>query len=153
MLTHFVNSLSFSLGLLAQVRKSDTTQIIIWTGAVILLLFGATILILFIKRKLASGDTAAAFSAGSMLEELRTMHAAGKISDEEYAKARAKLGGKLRTQPMPGGTTQDAKPGTNPATKSATKPATKPLAKPLAKPLIRPDKGPGTTPRNGRPPQ
>ena len=109
--THLAHSVCLSLGLLVQQRKSDTTQIIIWTGAVILLLFGATILILFIKRRLAAGDTVSAFSAGSMLEELRSMHAAGKITDEEYAKAKAKLGGKLRSQPMSGASNKDAKPG------------------------------------------
>lgn len=109
--THLAQTVCLSLGLLVQQRKSDTSQIIIWTGAVILLLFGATILILFIKRRLAAGDTVSAFSAGSMLEELRSMHAAGKITDEEYAKAKAKLGGKLRSQPMSGSSNKDAKPG------------------------------------------
>jgi hypothetical protein len=56
-------------------------------------------LVIFVVRRYGRGD--AGTSAGFTLHDLRTMHAAGELSDEEFARAREALIGRTRAAAEP----------------------------------------------------
>jgi uncharacterized membrane protein len=83
---------------LALIASTDLTPMITLIGAVVGLIVVAAVVVVIVRKRMNSEDKAAAFSSGSLMEQLRKMHAQGKLTDEEFAKARAKLGGKLKAE-------------------------------------------------------
>ena len=82
----------------ALMAATDLTPMLTLLGVVVGLVLIAATVIVIVRRRMTSDAQAASFTSGSLLEQLRTMHAQGKLSDEEFSKARAKLGGKLKAE-------------------------------------------------------
>lgn len=80
--------------LLAQTKALDPTPVLIWVGVLIVAaMIGGTLVILLRKRML---DKQSARSvAGSLMEELRAMHADGRISDAEYEQTRKAMASRV----------------------------------------------------------
>ncbi len=84
---------------LAQVRIDPSFWI--WLGVlVVVVLIGGGVL-LAVRRRLFSDDANADFQAGGILEQIRTLRAEGKISQEEYDETRKVLIAKA-SQPQSG---------------------------------------------------
>lgn len=80
--------------------KGDPVAVVITVGVLILVVVGAGMAVLYIRRRLFSKhDTAA--TTGGFLDELRDMHKRGEMSDEEFQAARASLLAKITGQPVP----------------------------------------------------
>jgi len=80
---------------------NDARNIVIWSAvllAVVILGFG---LVVWVKRRLQGQPTAP--TLGFSLADLRELHRTGKISDEEYERARGKMAATLkhRQEPQP----------------------------------------------------
>lgn len=80
--------------LIAQTKALDPTPVLIWVGVLIVAaMIGGTLVILLRKRML---DKQSARSiTGSLMEELRTMHADGRISDAEYEQTRKAMASRV----------------------------------------------------------
>jgi len=75
---------------LAAVDISDTVSILIWSGVLIVV-----VLVLFFivnaLRKSLWGDNAGEADTPFTLDDLRRLHREGRITDDEYEKARAQI--------------------------------------------------------------
>lgn len=74
--------------------STATGPLLLWLGVLIVLVFGAGIAVMLIRKRLLSSHESRAEMAGSLFEQLRRMHAEGELSDEEYDRARRKLAGR-----------------------------------------------------------
>jgi len=75
----------------------DTVALLINIGAAVAITGGAIVVILLVRRKLLrSGPGDASASASGLLDSLRKLHAEGKMTTEEFNRARAKIGASVR---------------------------------------------------------
>ena len=80
--------------LIAQTKALDPTPVLIWVGVlVVAAMLGGTLVILLRKRML--DNQSARSVSGSLMEELRTMHADGRISDAEYEQTRKAMASRV----------------------------------------------------------
>ncbi len=82
----------------AILAATDLTPMLTLLGVVVGLVLVAAVVIVIVRKRMTGEAQAASFTSGSLLEQLRRMHREGKLTDEEFAKARAKLGGKLKAE-------------------------------------------------------
>lgn len=85
---------------LSLIAQTDLTPMVMLLAVVVGLIVVAVVVVVIVRRRMTSADQAASFTSGSLLDQLRTMHKQGKLTDEEFATARAKLGGKLKAEMM-----------------------------------------------------
>ena len=80
----------------------DNGQVIMWGGALIIVVILGFSGIAYIKRKLRGGGEASGPNSGFSLSELRAMRDRGEITSEEYEQTRArvieKVKGKFREE-------------------------------------------------------
>jgi len=69
-------------------------EILPWLGALIAVVVGGAGAIWLIRRTIGGGDVGG--SGGFTLQELRSMHAAGQLSDEEFRQAKESVIGRIR---------------------------------------------------------
>ncbi len=88
--------------------SSGTGQVLLWVAVLIGAVIAASVIVLILRRKLLSPDTAAE-DTGSIMESLRAMRDRGEISQDEYDRTRqamiARAAGKPLTRPTPAPTT------------------------------------------------
>jgi hypothetical protein len=70
--------------------KADPTSVIAWSVAMLLLLVVGLFWATRLKRKFKNEDVPAP-PLGFTLSDLRDMHRAGQLTDDEFAKAKAKI--------------------------------------------------------------
>jgi hypothetical protein len=80
---------------LAQGPATSLPAVLGWVGGLIAAVVVLTVLLLAIRRKFAQDD-GPPVTTGSMLEQLRAMRDQGKLSEQEFATARARLSAKVR---------------------------------------------------------
>ncbi|MEZ6234882.1 MAG: SHOCT domain-containing protein [Phycisphaerales bacterium] len=80
--------------------RGDPIDVIIWVGALILAVTAAGLIVMAIRKHLLSRENQSN-QAGGMLDQLRTMHARGEVSDAEFQAARASLLAKATGVPIP----------------------------------------------------
>ena len=79
----------------AAVTKGSPTGYFISIGVLLATLVAGTVLLLWVRRRSMSSMADQDHAPGFM-DSLRTMHRDGKLSDAEFAAAKAKLSGRLR---------------------------------------------------------
>lgn len=85
---------------LASTASTDLTPMVTLLGVVVGLIVVAAVAVVIVRKRITSADQAASFTSGSLLDQLRLMHKQGKLTDDEFVKARARLGGKLKAEVM-----------------------------------------------------
>jgi len=75
--------------------KGSPTGYFISIGVLLATLVAGTVLLLWVRRRSMSSMAEQDHTPGFM-DSLRAMHRDGKLSDEEFAAAKAKLSGRLR---------------------------------------------------------
>jgi uncharacterized membrane protein len=79
--------------------QSDTLSIIVWSLVLLGLVVVAFALVAWVKKRTQAPDEAP--SAGFTLAELRDLHRQGKLSAEEFERAKAALMASLRPKESP----------------------------------------------------
>jgi uncharacterized membrane protein len=74
---------------------TDYRSIFLWSFVLIVVVVAGFILVAWVKRRLQQPDSAAP-ALGFSLADLRELHRTGKISDEEYERARGKMAASLK---------------------------------------------------------
>lgn len=83
-----------------QQPRADPIAVVVAVAALILVVVGAGLAVMHLrKRLLRKGD--ASSTTSSWLDELRTMHRTGQLSDEEFQAARASLLARITGGPIP----------------------------------------------------
>ncbi len=80
--------------------SSDYYSIVVWC-LVIVALIVAGLPIVFWFRRWLTDETPSSASLGLSLEDLRQLHHDGKLTDEEFERARARMASALATQMKP----------------------------------------------------
>jgi hypothetical protein len=75
--------------LVAAARARSVTPVLIWVSALILVVLGLGLIILFMRRRLLVKDSADA--AAGLMDELRALRDQGRLSPEEYDAARKRM--------------------------------------------------------------
>ncbi len=121
--------------------KGDPVAVIVMVGVLILVVVGAGLLVMAIRRRLLQKHDPRA-SASSFLDELRDMHRRGQVSDQEFQAARASLLAKVTGAPV---AHPPASPRAAPSTGARVAPPGFDLTgAPLPRPITeRPDPAPG----------
>ncbi len=70
--------------------KTGTTDILIWSMVLMGLLLVGLFVVVRLKKKLTQAELPGA-SGGFTLSDLRQLHKSGKMSDEEFEKAKARI--------------------------------------------------------------
>lgn len=85
-----------TLATISTTTKGDPLKVFLYTALLIGIVVILTAVLLFVRRKTKSmgGEVV---QSSSIMDSLRRMHAEGKLSDEEFQAARAKLVSKIRT--------------------------------------------------------
>ncbi|MEM7228847.1 MAG: SHOCT domain-containing protein, partial [Planctomycetota bacterium] len=68
-----------------------------WLVVIVVIIVLGSIVLLYLRRRLDQPDDGA--SEGFLLSDLRAMHKAGDLTDEEFEKAKAAMIGRLRPEP------------------------------------------------------
>jgi len=89
-----------ALGVTTPGAKGDPIAVVITVGVLILVVVGAGLAVLYIRRRLLTKHDAASATSG-FLDELRDMHKRGEVSDNEFQAARASLLARITGQPVP----------------------------------------------------
>lgn len=90
--------------ILSEAGAGDVLGVLFWILVLVGLLVGGFYAVTWIKRKLAEDDTSAPGEGGFSLTELRELHADGKITRQEFEKAKyaiveaTKAAGEARAQ-------------------------------------------------------
>jgi uncharacterized membrane protein len=72
--------------------SADTTSVILWSGVLIIFLLVGFILVAAVKKRMKAEDAAGpGAGTGFTLSDLRQLRREGKISDEEFARAKEKI--------------------------------------------------------------
>lgn len=74
-------------------------DILPWLLVLVGLILAGGVLILILRRRLHDADSAA--SPGFTLHELRQLHAAGELTDDEFERAKAQMIGSVKTAAKP----------------------------------------------------
>lgn len=86
-------------------KQSSTTDVLVVVGALIVALVGLGLVIMFLRRRMLSPDSASWGQAGVM-EELRRLRDSGELSPEEFEAVKGKIAGRVlgsaRKKPPPG---------------------------------------------------
>ncbi|MFN0010612.1 MAG: hypothetical protein ACKVS8_03100 [Phycisphaerales bacterium] len=69
---------------------SGEASLLLWTAILVGVVMLLSAVIMVLRRKMLSGEDAAVGHAG-LLSQLRAMHDEGRLSDEEFAAAKARL--------------------------------------------------------------
>lgn len=88
--SHFLEGLGTQV-LLAEADRSDVQRLIWVSLSLVGLVLVGLMLVSYIKRRLGEDDAPA--SAGFTLSDLRQMHKSGRMTDEEFEKAKAMVVG------------------------------------------------------------
>lgn len=85
-----------TLAAISTLAQGDPLKVFLYTALLIGIVVILTAVLLFVRRKTKSmgGEVV---QSSSIMDSLRRMHAEGKLSDEEFQAARAKLVSKIRT--------------------------------------------------------
>lgn len=83
-----------------QQNRGDPIEVVVWVGALILVVVGAGLAVMHIRGRLLRKQDGAGVG-GSWLDELRSMHQRGEVSDEEFQRARASLLATLTGESIP----------------------------------------------------
>jgi hypothetical protein len=78
------------------VAANDTRAIFVWSLVLLAAVIVGFVLVLWVKRRLKHDD--AAPTLGFSLADLRELHRTGKISDEEFERARGKMAASLKRE-------------------------------------------------------
>jgi len=73
---------------------NDSKAILVWSLVLLAAVIIGFVLVLWVKRRLRQVDEAP--TLGFSLADLRELHRTGKISDEEYERARGKMAASLK---------------------------------------------------------
>ena len=73
---------------------NDSKAILVWSLVLLAAVIVGFVLVLWVKRRLRQVDEAP--TLGFSLADLRELHRTGKISDEEYERARGKMAASLK---------------------------------------------------------
>ena len=73
---------------------NDSKAILVWSLVLLAVVIVGFVLVLWVKRRLRQVDEAP--TLGFSLADLRELHRTGKISDEEYERARGKMAASLK---------------------------------------------------------
>jgi uncharacterized membrane protein len=73
---------------------NDNRAIIVWSLVLLAVVIVGFVLVLWVKRRLQHQDMAP--TLGFSLADLRELHRTGKISDEEFERARGKMAASLK---------------------------------------------------------
>ncbi len=143
-----------TLATISTLAETSPREILYLTGILVGIIVAMSTFLLFLRRKTKSmgGEVV---QSSSIMDSLRRMHAEGKLSDEEFQAARAKLVSKIRTgieKPSVAGTSE----GSNtPAQGVDGRPARAVKARPVPgqpKPTIAPPPtGNDGSPAGGKP--
>jgi hypothetical protein len=85
-------SLAATCVLLAQ-EDSSTASILFWSLLLIVLVIGLFVVVVILRKKMSPNEDF--HGAGFTLADLRQMHKSGKMSDEEFQRAKVALLGSL----------------------------------------------------------
>jgi hypothetical protein len=82
---------------------SSIASVIGWSLVLIVLVLGAFVVVMRVKSWLTADDDAGPAGAGFTLSDLRTLHRSGKMTDEEFERARAQMmaGAKAMADKLP----------------------------------------------------
>jgi hypothetical protein len=76
-------------------QENALSSVFVWSLVLVALVIGAFWLVSVLKRRLKASDHEPA-SVGFTLSDLREMHRAGQLSDEEFERARTKMAASLK---------------------------------------------------------
>jgi hypothetical protein len=79
-----------SIPLLAA-EDTSATEVLLWSAAMLVLLAVGMAFAVRLKRRMKQVDDAPASMAGFTLSDLRQMHRAGQLTDEEFDRAKGKI--------------------------------------------------------------
>ena len=78
------------------VAANDTKGILLWSLVLLAVVIVGFILVLWVKRRMQVQDTDTGPKIGFSLADLRELHRTGKISDQEFERARGKMAASLK---------------------------------------------------------
>jgi hypothetical protein len=98
-------SVDWPLSTAAATRPGDLFgQVWPWLAALLLVVGVGALVIYLIRRSMGRQDSG---SDGFTMQDLRDLHASGALSDEEFAKAKASVIGRVTAQDAPRDDVQD----------------------------------------------
>ncbi len=74
--------------------ETDTLRILTLVGAVIAVLFVATVIIMVVRKKILSTDQTPA--TGLIMDDFRRLHASGQLSDDEFQVLKTRMAAKMK---------------------------------------------------------
>ena len=80
-------------------RSSNLWDVLPWLGVLMIVAIVGGVIILIARRMASESSESAA--VGFTLHDLRQLHAAGELSDEEFARARDSMIGRVRANASP----------------------------------------------------
>jgi len=125
---------------LAQSGSGGAGQALVWVGVLIGVVLVASIVVLFLRRRLFAKDTAGA-DPGSILESMRALRDSGRMTPEEYDRARETLVRRARGDAAP-------RPAVKPANPAPEAPEAERRARPGFDLTGAPLPGSGSPPRS-----
>ena len=79
--------------------QNDYGKLFVWCLILVGLVVAGSVLVLWVKRRMQEPDSGP--SIGFSLADLRELHRTGKISDQEFERARGKMAASLKKQEPP----------------------------------------------------
>ena len=95
--------------MIAAANQDNYGQLFVWCLILIAVLVVGFVLVAWVKRRMQHQDIPQ--SVGFTLADLRELHRSGKISDQEYEKARGKMAAALKARETRGKTENPKNPG------------------------------------------
>ena len=78
------------------VAANDSRGILVWSTVLLAVVIVGFVLVLWVKRRMQVQDTDTTPKIGFSLADLRELHRTGKISDQEFERARGKMAASLK---------------------------------------------------------
>ena len=83
--------------MIAAATQNEYGKLFVWSLVLIVVVMAGFAVVVWVKRRMQAEDPPTA-SLGFTLADLRELHRTGKISDEEFERARGKMAASLKRQ-------------------------------------------------------
>ena len=87
------------MAMIVAAAQSEYGSLFVWSLVLVAIAVAGFVLVAWVKRRIRHQDTAP--TIGFSLADLRELHRTGKISDEEYERARGRMAASLKKREKP----------------------------------------------------